>query len=253
MIFLVPLDFLLELLLQLLLLFQLRPSAQLQGLVLLVGLLQLLLQLAQVRLLGAGVTEDVVQLLLPHLVLDTQVLHLLLEVFLPALLSLHLHPLRLYELLNLGNHLFGARPLLLDLLNLLVATDADLGEHLCVLLQHVAVLLELVPLCGELRQLQLLLRVHPGAHFDPFLKLGDLFFVLVDLLLRQRLLLQGLLDELLLGLDVPAEGRYLLLVLGGRLHGHLYALRALRELCVEISDLLCETLLRLMGPHQGLV
>mmetsp|Transcript_128 Transcript_128/g.330 ORF Transcript_128/g.330 Transcript_128/m.330 type:complete len:327 (+) Transcript_128:1735-2715(+) len=250
---LVPFALQVELLLMFPLLLLLSADAFLKGLLVLVRLLHILLDLLQLLLLAADLVQQIVQLLLLDLVLDPEVLHLLLQVLLPALLPVDLAALRLHELLYLGDVVLRLPPLLLHALDLLEAAGCDAPEHLRALLQHVPVLLQLVALRRQLRELELLLGAHAGAFLNALLQVGDLRLVLVDGLLGLLLLLQRLLHQLLLRLDVSAEVRDRLLVLGGRFHRRLNALGARADLGVEVADLLREALLGLVGPHERLV
>mmetsp|Transcript_87247 Transcript_87247/g.267021 ORF Transcript_87247/g.267021 Transcript_87247/m.267021 type:complete len:210 (-) Transcript_87247:432-1061(-) len=185
---LVPLPLLLQLLLQLPLFLHFAADPLLQILLILLGLRQVLLHLVEVRLLTLQCPLEDGQLLLARFVLDAEVLHALLQLLFAPLFRLDLEPLGLDNLLDVRDLLFGVCALLLHLLDLVEPRGAYARQHLCVLLQHVAVLFQLLPLRGQLAELHLLLGVHARSLVDPPLEVHDLGPVLLDGLLRGPLL-----------------------------------------------------------------
>mmetsp|Transcript_36861 Transcript_36861/g.97610 ORF Transcript_36861/g.97610 Transcript_36861/m.97610 type:complete len:466 (+) Transcript_36861:1406-2803(+) len=244
---------LLELLLQLSLLVHPVAHSLLQSLLLLLRLQDVLLDLPEAVLLLGPVPVDIGELLMAYLVLDTQVLHLPLELLLAALLLVDLIPLLLDHLLHVVDRVLRFCELRLHPLKLLEAALGDPLQHVQVHPHLLGVLLEHGLVYFELPQLRLLLGAHAGAQLYPVHEFGYLRLELCDGLLGRLLLLQGLLDQLLLGLDVAPERRDLLLVLGGGLHRILHLLRAGADLRIKVADLLRQPLLRLVRPEQGLV
>mmetsp|Transcript_17443 Transcript_17443/g.38190 ORF Transcript_17443/g.38190 Transcript_17443/m.38190 type:complete len:211 (+) Transcript_17443:1604-2236(+) len=154
---------LLQLLLKFTLLINLLTHTFFQTFLLPLGLMDFLLHLPQLSLLALNSPVDIVTFLCMHFIGDPQVLHLLFQGLLTALLGFNLRAL-------LGDSLFGFCYLLLgacsgrlQTLELLKAASTDALKHLQILAQHVAVLFKLLLLRPELAHCMLLLCAHANA------------------------------------------------------------------------------------------
>mmetsp|Transcript_24473 Transcript_24473/g.58018 ORF Transcript_24473/g.58018 Transcript_24473/m.58018 type:complete len:209 (+) Transcript_24473:1823-2449(+) len=187
-------------------------NSPLKALFFFVSICDSLLDLAQFRLLLCNVPSGCSKFLLLLVVLFSQILHLLLKFFLLPLCHFNLSTLFSDLLFHQQDLSLCICQILLQSLNFLQTALRYPLEHLCVLFEKVAILLELFLLANELVQLEFLLFRHPCTLLYPAHKILNFSLSLADGFFCLLLFPSGLFHQLLLCINFLPQSCDLLLI-----------------------------------------